>query len=162
MVGDGEGLITALLRLGGLVDDEFDVAALEGRVSGYVIDRPMRLREALEPLVVAMGARVAERGGRITVRGDEPAVMQLEAGRLALPERGASLVAERRLALRPQAVRVRHVDEASDYQTGAVVVRNPAGGEAGGLDVDLPVLCDAELAGTVAHRALAERGRARP
>ena len=156
MVGDCEGLITALLRLGGLVDDEFDVAALEGPVSGYVIDRPMRLREALEPLVVAMGARVAERGGRITVRGDEPAVMRLEAGRLALPERGASLVAERRLALRPQAVRVRHVDEASDYQTGAVVVRNPAGGEAGGLDVDLPVLCDAELAGTVAHRALAE------
>ena len=156
MVGDGERLIEAVLEYGGLSADDYEVGELDGRVPGYVIERPMRLREALEPLVVAFGARVAERGGRVTVRDDGAAAVKLEMDRLVLPDKGAGLVAERRLGLRPEAVRVRFADEAADYQTGAVVYRNPRGGQAGGVGVGLPILCDAETAGRVAMRVLAE------
>lgn len=39
------------------------MATLEDQAAGYVIDRPMRTRDALEPLLAAFGATAAERGG---------------------------------------------------------------------------------------------------
>ncbi|RZJ24838.1 MAG: hypothetical protein EON85_13940, partial [Brevundimonas sp.] len=48
--------------------------------------------------------------------------------------------------------RVRFIDGARDYQTGSVLART--GGEGGGLDIDLPVVCGPALAGAAALRAL--------
>ena len=156
LVGDGERLIEAVLGYGGLGPEDCGVGALGGRISGFVIDRPMRLRDVLDTLIAVYGARVAERDGKISVRADAEAVMRLEAEGLVLPEKGAGLVAERRLGLRPEVVRVRFANEAADYQSGSVILRNPRGGEAGGVDIDLAVLCDAETAAMVAQRVLAE------
>ena len=155
MSGEAVDLIAAVLRRGGLEDDDFTVGSLEGEAAGYVIDRPMRTRDALEPLLAAFGATAAERDGRVAVSGDEAAVLTLTAEALALPEEGASLAAERLLEARPNAARVRFIDETADYQTGSVVARAEQGGDGGGLDADLPVVCDAELATSVARRALA-------
>ncbi|MFC5372914.1 glycoside hydrolase TIM-barrel-like domain-containing protein [Brevundimonas faecalis] len=167
--GEAADLVAAVLRRGGLADEEFAVDALAGSVAGYVIDRPMRTRDTLEPLLAALGATAAERDGRVVVLGETPveAVLALEA--LALPETGGSLVAERALSPAPDAARVRFIDETADYQTGAASVRaeddpgeGPARGRGGGgLDLELPVVCGAAQALAVARRALAEdEGRA--
>ncbi|PRA29950.1 MULTISPECIES: glycoside hydrolase/phage tail family protein [unclassified Brevundimonas] len=153
--GEAVDMIAAVLRRGGLDEDDFVVGALEGEAAGYVIDRPMRTRDALEPLLAAFGATAAERGGRVAVQGDEAAVLTLTADALALPDDGASVSAERSLEARPEAARVRFIDEAANYQTGSATVQAEQGGDGGGLDADLPVVCDAQLAATVARRMLA-------
>ena len=155
MSGEAVDLIAAVLRRGGLEEEAFTIGALDGEAAGYVIDRPMRTRDALEPLLAAFGATAAERDGRVAVSGDEAAVLRLTAKALALPEEGASLAAERSLEPRPEVARVRFIDDTADYQTGSVVARAEGGGEAGGLDADLPLVCDGELATMLARRALA-------
>ncbi|WP_296176536.1 glycoside hydrolase/phage tail family protein [uncultured Brevundimonas sp.] len=152
--GEAVDMIAAVLRRGGLGEDDFVVGALEGEAAGYVIDRPMRTRDALEPLLAAFGATAAERDGRVAVQGEEAAVLTLRLEAMSLPDVGASVAADRALEARPDTARVRFIDETADYQTGSVVARAEQGGDGGGLDADLLVVCDAELATSVAHRAL--------
>lgn len=158
MSGEAVDLIAAVLRRGGLDEDDFVVGSLEGEAAGYVIDRPMRTRDALEPLLAAFGATAAERDGRVAVSGDEAAVLTLTPTTLALPDEGGGLAAERSLEPRPSAARVRFIDETADYQTGSVTARAEQGGDGGGVDADLPVVCDAALATSAARRALATGG----
>ena len=154
--GDTRDLIREILKRGGLSDADFDIGEAPAEVQGYVIDRPMRTRDALEPLLSALGLIAAERGGRVAVCGDEPPVLTLAPEALALPDKHASVRADRTLESRPGAARVRFIDGASDYQTGSVVIR--AAGEGGGLDLDLPAVCSRALAKAAAARAL-ESGR---
>ena len=128
MGGEAADLVAALLKRGGLEEEAFEIGALDGEIAGYVIDRPMRTRDALEPLLAGLGATAAERGGRIAVLGETAVGLTLTDEVLALPEEGASVVADRSLEPRPGAARVRFVDEAADYQTGSVVVRGVGDG----------------------------------
>ncbi len=156
MGGEAADLVAALLKRGGLEEAAFEIGALDGEIAGYVIDRPMRTRDALEPLLAGLGATAAERGGRIAVLGEAAAGMTLTAEALALPEEGASVAADRSLEPRPGAARVRFIDEAADYQTASVVVRGA--GDDGGLDLELPAVCGAGVAGALARRTLATTG----
>ena len=129
-------------------------------MAGYVIDRPMRTRDALEPLLAALGATAAERDGRVAVLGETAAALTLTAAAMALPDEGASVAAERRLE--PSA------------GGGAGALHRRGGGlsdrvgdgagdraaTAAGWTPDLPAVCDAELATAVARRALAAATRA--
>ncbi len=159
LVGDGVDLLAAILRRGGLADEDFTIGAQAGEAQGYVIDRPMRTRDALEPLLAAFGMVGAERDGRVALVGVEPVSGVLEADGRALPDDGASVTAERMLEARPGAARVRYIDEGADYQTGSVVVRSD--GEGGGVDVDLPAVCGPGLATALAERSLAGVGAER-
>ncbi|MDP1914032.1 glycoside hydrolase/phage tail family protein [Brevundimonas sp.] len=156
LAGETRDLIAAVLRRGGLAEDEFAIGGSAGEVQGYVIDRPMRTRDALEPLLAGLGLVAAERGGRVAVVGNEAASATLTPGALALPDEGASLKAERVLELRPGAVRVRYIDGEAEYQTGSVVVRSAS--EGGGVDLDLPAVCSGALARAAAERALEAGG----
>jgi hypothetical protein len=156
LVGDGADLIAAVLRRGGVED--FTVSGVVGTASGYVIDRPMRTREALEPLLTAFDVVGAERDGRVAVVGRHAAGAEIAVGDLVLPEDGAPVKAERRLEARALAARVRFIDETADYQTGAVTLRADVEGEGGGRDLDLPVVGAGELAAGVAARVLAAEG----
>lgn len=153
MTGDTAALLAAILRRGGLDDSEFDVEEPDGRVSGYVIDRPMRTRDALAPLVGAVDLIAAERDGKVAlIRSDHPArTLDMEA--LALPEREGPVIDERRLEPRPGVARVRFIDETADYQTGSVSARSD--GTGGGIDLDLPAVCAGDLAQAAAERMLA-------
>ena len=159
LAGETRDLIAAVLKRGGLAEDEFDIGGFAGEVQGYVIDRPMRTRDALEPLLAGLGLIAAERDGRVAVIGDEAAVGSLMLESLALPDEGASLKAERVLELRPGAARVRYIDGDAGYQTGSVVVRSA--GEGGGVDLDLPAVCSGALARAAAERALETGGAER-
>lgn len=156
LVGAGADLIAAVLRRGGVED--FTVTGVEGAASGYVIDRPMRTREALAPLLTAFDVIAAERDGRVAVVGREAAGAEIALDDLALPDDGASMRAERRLEPRATAARVRFIDETADYQTGAATVRTDDDGEEGGRDLDLPVVCAGDLAQAVATRLLQAEG----
>lgn len=156
--GETRDLIAAILKRGELSDDAFEIGAVAGEVQGYVIDRPMRTRDALEPLLAGLGLVAAERGGKVAVLGDGAVELMLAQEAMALPDEGSSVRADRRLEARPGAARVRFIDGNADYQTGAVVVRS--GGEAGGFDLDLPAVCMAATARAAAERVLAgEEGR---
>ena len=157
--GETRDLIAAILKRGGLTEDEFEVRPFAAEVQGYVIDRPMRTRDALEPLLAGLGLVAAERGGRVAVVGEDPVARTLTPDALALGEEGGSVTAERALEPRPGAARVRYIDSAADYQTGSVVVR--AAGEDGGIDLDLPAVCSGALARAAAERALEAGGTER-
>jgi len=148
--GETRDLIQALLERGGV--DAFEIGALSGEVDGYVVDRPMRTRDALEPLVAGLGLRVVERGGRIAVIGDEPAEVSLSVDAMALPDTGEPISIERRLEPRPSTARVRFIDGGRDYQVGSALARTA--GDGGGVDLDLPAVCGAALANVAAERAL--------
>lgn len=153
--GEGAEILTAVLRRGGLEDDAFEVGDTQEMVTGYVIDRPMRTRDAVESLLTALGLSAAERGGRLGFFGDEPTVATLDLEALALDDAADASVRTRTLETSPDAVRVRFLDETADYQVGSAVVRSETG-SGGGVDIDLPVVCEARLATHVARQALAE------
>jgi len=153
--GGTRNLIAEVLLRAGLMETEFTIGDCAGEVHGYVIDRPMRVRDALEPLLGALGMVAAERDGRIAILGIEPAAMVLDRESLALPSTGDGLRADRMLEAVPGAARVRFIDGDADYQTGSAVVRT--GGEGGGLDLDLPAVCSHALAQAAAMRALEPR-----
>lgn len=154
--GGTRNLLAEILKRGGLSEAEFEIGQPEGEAQGYVIDRPMRTRDALEPLMAALGMVAAERGGRVAVFGNEPGVLNLTPEGLAIPAEGGGLRADRMLEPRPGAARVRFIDGDADYQTGSVVVRTA--GEGSSVDADLPAVCSRSLAKAAAERAL-ETGR---
>ena len=159
LAGDGRDLIAAVLARGGLSPSEMSVEGVEGAAAGYVIDRPMRTRDALEPLLAAFDAVAAERDGRVAVLGRTATCADLRREALALPEQEAAETATRALEPRPGEARVRFIDETADYQTGAVVVRSgDEAATAGGVDLDLPLVCGGGLARAAAERALDGEG----
>jgi hypothetical protein len=155
--GETTSLLAAILKRGGVED--FTIGHPAGLVSGYVIDRPMRTRDALEPLLQAFDMTGGERGGRVSLIGMEQASGTLALDTMALTDEGAGPVRMRSLEARPGMARVRFIDEGGDYQTGATVVRGD--GEAGGVDADLPAVCDAGLAKALARRLLRGEGEDR-
>ena len=150
--GETRDLIHALLERGGL--DAFEIGAVTGQVDGYVVDRPMRVRDVLEPLLAGLGMRTVERGGGIAVIGDEPVTTTLQVEVLALPDEGSAVGMERSLEPRPAIARVRFIDGARDYQIGSVLARTA--GDGGDVDLDLPAVCGPALAQAAAERALIE------
>jgi hypothetical protein len=159
LAGDGRDLIEAVLARGGLSLEEMAIEGVEGAAAGYVIDRPMRTRDALEPLLAAFDAVAAERDGKVAVLGRVETVVEIAGVALALPDGGAAETATRTLEPRAGEARVRFIDETADYQTGAVVVRSDdAAATAGGVDLDLPLVCGGGLATAAAQRALDGEG----
>lgn len=155
LAGEGRDLIRAVLRRGGLEDADIAIVGVDGALAGYVIDRPMRVRDSLEPLLLALGAEAVEQDGRIVVVGGVPPTADLQASALARPDEGPSVRATRVLEPAPESVRVRFIDEAADYQTGAIVLRSPTATGGGGVDADLPAVCSSAMATAMAQRVLA-------
>ena len=150
-------LLAAILTRGGVPLEDVELSGAEGLVEGYLVDRPMTLAAAIEPLAAAFAFDLAERGGRIaTVARDGPLVMTLGQDDLAVPPRGFSEIAPTRaMTPLPDGIAVRFVDAAGDYRTGSVtVLADPAGGGAGVVTLDLPMLIDAGSATRIAARRL--------
>jgi hypothetical protein len=154
--GETRDLIAAILTRGGLDPEAFDVEPFEGEVDGYLIDRPMRTRDALEPLLTALGLTASERDGRAAITGGAPTGLVLRLDTLASPDGTTGIRAERVLEERAAAARVRFIDGGRDYQTGAATARQA--GDGGAIDLDLPAVCSGVLAQAAAERALAAGG----
>ncbi|MFC0634895.1 baseplate multidomain protein megatron [Brevundimonas balnearis] len=151
--GETADLIRAVLARGGVEGDAVAIAPLDDAASGIVIARPTRLREALEPLLLAADAGLAERDGRVAVTGPEvEAQLTLGEDELEIDE-AAPVERLRRLASPIAAAQVRFVDEAAGYQTGAAL--SVASGDGPRVTIDLAVSCTAATARAVAARTLA-------
>ena len=158
MPGETGDLLAAILRRGGLDDAAFFVGEPLGAVEGYVIDRPMRTRDALEPLLRALDMTAAERGGVVQLIGVEATGAGLALEEMAVMDDPTGPIRARTLEPPPTAARVRYIDEGADYQTGAATVRGEVEGAAGAVDIDLPAVCGAGLARALAERLIRDDG----
>ena len=156
-------LATALAARAGIGADGFDASAASGLVTGYVVDQPVSVADALAPLAAAypFDAAEGEAGVRLLDRDAAPCAA-LDPAALALADTAADPRSDARtLAPTLDLVRVRFTDAAADYQTGSVAVRPAAPGGGGPGVLDLKVVGDAALAqgagARLLARALAER-----
>ncbi len=150
-------LIRALGARAGVAIDPGEAG---GAVGGYVVDRPMRLRDALSPLTEAFALDPVERGDHVKMlsRAGRPTAA-LVPDDLALPEDGPGETRTRVLEPAAEALRLRFIDAARDYQVGALIVRREAG--QGTRDADAPIVLAASEARAVAQRMLASDEAAR-
>ncbi|MGR4865194.1 baseplate multidomain protein megatron [Caulobacter sp. LARHSG274] len=147
-------LIAALAERAGVALDPGEAG---GSVVGYVVDRPMRLRDALAPLLEAFALDAVERqdGISLAARGGKPA-LTLGGDDLAWPDdREAPGAATRTLAAPVATLRLRFINAARDYQTGAVIVRREDETGEGSADLDAPMVLSAAEARAAARRLLA-------
>ncbi len=158
-VGSAAELIEALLRRAGISPEDFDLSGVTGVAIGYVVDRPMRVRDMLQPLATAWGFDACERGGRIGfAMRSSGTVYALDADGLAEIEDEPAPQGSRVLEPQPDSVRVRFTDEAADYQVGAVQARLDVETGGGLRDVDIALTTTKAEAARTALRLLGSEG----
>jgi hypothetical protein len=135
-----DALVASILADAGVTDA--DSTALKDIVDGYVIDRPMPPRSAIEPLALAYAFDAADVAGTLSFRprGGEP-VAELNEDDLVLPDdrAPARLVRAQETEL-PREVTLSFTDSGSDYRRAAVASRRLVGGAARASHADLAVV----------------------
>jgi hypothetical protein len=135
-----DALIAAILddaSIGG-----HDTSALGEGPDGYVIDRPMSPRAAIEPLTLAYAFEASEDGAilRFRPRGGEPVIAFTEDD-LVLPGDAAPLRLTRAQETElPREVSIGFTDAEADYRRSAVTSRRLIGGAARASHADLSVI----------------------
>lgn len=143
-----DGLVSEILADAAVAD--CDAGTLRDWTDGYVIDRPMSPRAALEPLAAAFAFDAAADGDvlRFRPRGGPPAA-EFGEDDLVMPDKGAPtrLVRAQETEL-PNDVSLGFTDGGLDYRRAAVTSRRLVGGSAKTVHADLAAVMD---------RAAAER-----
>jgi len=141
-----EGLVASILSDAGITD--VDTAALGETIEGYLIDRPMTPRDAIEPLAVAYAFDAAEHDGRLAFRprGGEPVVEIAEDG-LVLPEEGAPARLTRAQETElPREVTLAYTNADNDYRRATVSSRRLTVGSSAVAHADLAIVTGAAAA----------------
>ena len=121
-----------------------DVSGLSGMIGGYVIDRPMSARAALEDLAIVYGFEMIERAGQLVFLSHKTRTdISLSSAHLLAAGNAERLVHVRtdRTAL-PEDVRLDYIDGARDYQRAHILARNKVSDRPHSLDMALPVVLD--------------------
>ncbi len=141
-----EGLVGTILTDSGAAD--FDASSLGDGPLGYVIDRPMSPRAAIEPLARAYAFDAREDNGVLVFRprGGQ-ALAELDEDALVLPKEGAPahLVRTQETEL-PRDVAIGFSDGNADYRRAAATSRRLVGGSARTQQADLAVVTDSAAA----------------
>lgn len=122
-----DGLMATILADAGAPD--CDVSALAEGPAGYIIDRPMSARAAIEPLAQTFAFDASEEGGQLLFRprGGAP-VIELSDEDCVLPDRGAPLRLTRAQETElPREISLGFVDGRNDYRRGAASSRRLIG-----------------------------------
>ncbi|MEO1198808.1 MAG: glycoside hydrolase/phage tail family protein, partial [Pseudomonadota bacterium] len=142
--------------LAGLVEEiaeDFDLSALEvetlgGSLDGFVIDRPMSFRQAVEGLSTIYGFDAIETGASIKIRGRCGQVRQLAVSQDNLVDRGEDEplhITRRDLSELPLQARISYQDGELDGRPATVeAMRAAAPGTDRVLAVETPGVLDAE------------------
>lgn len=157
MQGEAADLIASIAARAGVETAALDLTGVDGLIEGYLIDGPMTAAAALGPVLLALGLEAAERDGRIGFLRSGVRV-ELDDDDLALPEAGPAVQDVRRVETAPGTLRLRFIDGAADYATGAVVVRRDAGVAAETIHLDLALVTDEGRAEQTARAALERAG----
>ena len=122
MLGD---VVTKLCERGGLASGDIDVAELDQPIQGYMLPRPVAVRQALEQLQQAYLFDVVESDWKLAFRKRERnPVATIDDGMLAAHEPGNDrppklLETRTQEAELPRRVTVRYLSHENDYQSAA-------------------------------------------
>ncbi len=136
------------------------VDAMPGSLQGYVVDRVMSARQALQPLELAYFFDVLESGGEITFRprGQNLASLGITTDELVETRVGSPLLTVTRgqEADLPASAKVTYIDEARDYQPAVAEARRLAGASGRISQIELPIVMDALSAQPLSETQLFE------
>jgi len=140
--------------------DRHSISPLPGIVQGYVIDRVMSAREALQPLELAGFIDVLETGWTIAVRarGESALAATLDDGDLVETKPGSALLSLTRAQETdlPASAKILYVDGERDFQTAVAEARRLAGASGRVAQAELPLVMDALAAQPLAETWLFE------
>ncbi len=144
---------------------EHDTSALIGTVPGYVIDRVMAARDALQPLELAYFFDPLESGGGIVFRhrGVEAEVAELEQGDLVETRADSALLSLTRgqETELPASAKVRFISSSGDYSQAVAEARRISGASGRVSQADLPLVLESAQAEAIAETWLFETWAAR-
>jgi len=156
-------LVSRVLLDGGFED--FDVSGLLGTVPGYVIDRVMSAREALQPLELAYFFDSVESGGEIVFRhrGASDSGRVIEADDLVEVRATDDLyeLTRGQETELPASAKVRYISSENDYSQAVAEARRLTGASGRVAQAELPIVLDAPQAGGIAESWLHETWSAR-
>jgi GTA TIM-barrel-like domain/Putative phage tail protein len=135
-----DALVAAILGDAGIAG--FDTSALDEVVEGYLIDRPMAPRDAIEPLTLAYAFDAAEVEGTLSFRprGGQ-SVAELTEDDLVLPDDAPpARITRAQESDLPREVSIAYTDSGSDYRRAAVTSRRLAGASNTTAHADLAVV----------------------
>ncbi len=143
----------------------FDASALEGLVPGYVVDRIMAPRDALQPLELAYFFDSLESGGKIKLRhrGADAAVAIITEASAVEAKPGSALVTLTRGQETdlPGAAKISFISTDGDYSQAVAEARRLTGASGRIAQADLPIILDPDAAGELAESWLYETWAAR-
>lgn len=143
----------------------FDSAALTGTVPGYIIDRTMSARDALQPLELAYFFDSIESGGEIAFRhrGRAEPSLTLTADRFVEEQPGDALYELTRAQETdlPASAKLRYISSADVYPQAVAAARRLTGASGRIAEADLPIVLDDSEAETLAESWLYETWAAR-
>ena len=162
-VGALAELVDAILADYGF--DAHDASRLAGMVPGYVIDRMMSPRDALQPLELAYFFDSVESDGliRFRHRGAEPPVLALGEEDLVEERPGDALLTMTRAQETdlPASAKLSHIVAAGDYRQAVAEARRLAGASGRVARAELPIVLEYESASRIADAWLFETWAAR-
>jgi hypothetical protein len=166
LTGRLEGVPTERLIPALLADAEAPEAAAivhDGFLDGFVVDRPMSVRSALEPLGEVQAFDASSAGGALRFRGrGGGAVLRLSANDLVPHKSGALLDLQRMQESElPREVKLAFADGEADYRRASVLSRRLAGGSRGADHVELAAVTNRSEAQRIADIRLHETWAAR-
>lgn len=144
---------------------DFDTSGINGMVQGFVIDRVMSAREAMQPLELAYFFDALESGAKVVFRhrGGEPSVATFAVGDLveAKPDSALLSLTRGQETELPASAKVTFVRADGDYRQAVVEARRLAGASGRVAQAELPLVLEAERAGAIAESWLYETWAAR-
>ncbi len=142
--------------------ENLDLSGVTGLITGFVIDRPMRARDALAPLVDIYDLTVSEDAGRVYFGQPKLATPQALLSDQLIEQEGGSIrfsVQDNMTSLKD--ARLTFIDAGRDYQTATVSARNHQAETVRVSDVQAPIIMDAGQARRSVERLLARSEPAR-
>ena len=142
-----------------------DTSTLAGSLAGFLIDRVLSAREALQPLELAFFIDARESEGRIVFahRGSEPPVAELNPDTLVESRPGAALATLTRAQETdlPSSAKLSFISAAGSYPAAVEEARRLAGHSGRVAIADLPLVLEPEQAAQMAEVWLFEAWAAR-
>ncbi len=134
--------------------------SLHGSVPGFVIDRIMSPREALQPLSLAYFFDALESGGRVVFRhrGEVPFVVQASSDDLVetSPEESLLTLTRGQETELPSSAKLTFISAAGNYRQAVSEARRLAGGSGRVSQAHLPIVLEAHQSNQTAERWLFE------
>ena len=139
---------------------DHEAGALNGTIPGYVIDRVMSARDALQPLELAYFFDSLESGGRIVFRhrGQDPSVLTVTADSLVEAREGDQLFTLTRgqETELPASAKIRFISGEDDYRQAVAEARRLTGASGRVAQADLAIVMDDALSASIAETWLFE------